>query len=150
MDYTIQLITAFLGTAGFALFWNVNKKFVLPAALGGFVSWAVYLLMHNLWGSNVFVSAFISAVVTGLISEIFARVFKSPSTVFLIPALVPLFPGSSLYYTVSAAAVGNWQEVKIQGLTTVYFALGIACGASIISALLASFREIRKKRAKNT
>ena len=150
MNYVVQLVTAFFGAAGFALFWNVNKKFILPAAFCGFVSWAVYLLMQAVCGFNVFVSAFVSAVATGLFSEVFARVFKSPSTVFLIPGLVPLFPGSSLYYTFSAAVAGNWQEVSLHGFTTVYFALGIACGASIISALLASFREIRKKSAKNT
>ena len=150
MIYIIQLITALLGAAGFALLWNVEKKCIFPASFCGFMAWAVYLLMHEAGNFNIFVSAFSAAVVTGVFAEIFARLLRAPSTVFLIPGLVPLFPGSALYYTVSASVGGSWQDVRNYGLETVTFALGIACGASIISAILASFREIRKKRQKNS
>ena len=145
MTSFIQLLTAFFGTLGFALLWNNNKKTILPAGIGGFLAWGMYLLMFNFAQSGMFVSAFVSAVTAGIYSEISARVLKTPNTVILIPSLVSLFPGSHLYYAVSAAAVSNWNEFLIQSLSTVYFTLGIAAGAGIISALIVTFREIRKR-----
>lgn len=145
MTYFIQLLTAFFGTMGFALFWNSNKKTILPAGIGGVLSWGVYLIMFNLAHSGIFVSAFISAVMVGVYAEAFARVLKTPNTVILIPSLVSLFPGSHLYYAVSSAATGNLKEFRVQSLSTIYFTLGIACGAGIISALVMTFNEIKKR-----
>ncbi len=150
MDFVIQLITAFIGSLGFALMWNVNGKCILPASFGGFMGWGVYLLLFNVAHMPIFSASFFAAAVVGLFAEICARVFKTPGTVFLIPSLIPLFPGSLLYYTVSAAAVSDWETMASQGLATVYFTLGIACGASIVPALFASFAEIRKKTQKNS
>lgn len=146
MTYFVQLLTAFFGTIGFALLWNGNKKALLPVGVGGVLAWGVYLAVFHGADSGIFVAAFVSAVTAGVYAEIFARVLKTPTTVILIPSLVSLFPGSHLYYAVSAAAVGSWQEFRVQSLATVYFTLGIACGAGIISALIMTFVEIRKRK----
>ena len=45
MDHAIlQLITAMTGSMGFALLFHVRPRLVLPAALGGFFNWWVYLI----------------------------------------------------------------------------------------------------------
>lgn len=150
MEYIIQLLTAFFGTAGFAMFWNVDKKIIPMVAFDGFAAWLVYIVCHEWADMEIFASSFFAAATVGLIAEALARLCKKPASVFLIPGLVPLFPGSSLYYAVSAATTRNWQVFYTQGLTTVYFALGIACGAAVVSALIVSVGEIRKKRVKNT
>ena len=148
MTHFIQLITAFVGTVGFALFWNLNKKTIFVAGVGGILSWGMYLAMFNIANSGIFLSAFVSAMTAGVYAETLARILKTPNTVILVPSLVPLFPGSNLYYAVSAAAVGNPEEFRVQSLATVYFTLGIACGAGIISALVMTFGEIRKRKIK--
>lgn len=146
MTYFIQLLTAFFGSIGFALLWNCNRKIILPIGLGGILAWGIYLVMFHLADAGIFVSAFTSSITASIYAEIFARVLKTPNTVLLIPSLVSLFPGSNLYYAVSAAAVSNWQEFRLQSLNTVYFTLGIACGAGIISALVTTFWEVKKRR----
>ena len=43
-----QLITAMLGSLGFALIFHVSKKYLISAAFGGFVCYEVILHKHIL------------------------------------------------------------------------------------------------------
>ncbi len=147
--YIIELLTAFLGAFGFALLWNVKKQRIFVAAVGGLLAWGAYIIVQ-MSGNGIFSSAFFAALITAIYCEISARIFKCPATVFLMPALVPLFPGSSLYYTLNAAVHGNFEEFSHHAMTTLYFALGLACGASILSALLTIILPVFNKINKNT
>lgn len=145
----LQLVTAFIGSAGFAMLWGVRKKHILYAAVGGLLGWGVYLAFSRL-GFGAFIASFMTSAFLGVYAEILARLVKTPSTVFIIPAAVPLYPGSSLYYTVRAAVFGQWEEFAAFGLDTVYVALGIACGIGVISAVIATFAVVEKnKKIKN-
>ena len=71
-----------------------------------------------------------------------ARVKKAPSTVFYIPALGPLIPGGSLFYTMSCAVGGQWDGVGSFGSSTLYCALGIAVGMSLILSVDFTLRKL--------
>lgn len=130
----IQLISAFFGAAGFALVFNIRYKYLLLASVGGFLSWVIYLLVHNSV-ENHFVSCFVSSAFCAIYAEVMARLYKTPATVFFIPAVVALIPGGSLYYTMSYLIQGNSELFSQYGKTTGQYAMGIACGISLAWAL---------------
>ena len=43
----LKLFLALFATAGYALLVNVPRRLLLPAALGGMLSWGVYLLLKG-------------------------------------------------------------------------------------------------------
>lgn len=45
MNYALQIITAFLGSLGFSVLFNIRRTKLLIAGLGGMLSWSVYLLL---------------------------------------------------------------------------------------------------------
>ena len=49
----IQLITGAIGSVGFGILFHIKKKYLPLAAVGGFLSWLVFLLGKEFWG-NVF------------------------------------------------------------------------------------------------
>ena len=51
-------------------------------------------MMHYLMA---FAFAFFATVVIALASELFARIWKEPTTVFEVPAIIPLVPGLGMY-----------------------------------------------------
>ena len=53
MDYVIQLITAFTGSVGFSLLFNVRRGKLTLAGLGGVIAWGVYLLSGLLISNDV-------------------------------------------------------------------------------------------------
>jgi len=131
-----QLLTAFFGSLGFSLIFNVGKRYLVPASLGGILSWAVYLLCYDYFHIDLMVSTVISAACCQIYAEILARIMKCPTTVFYIPAVVPLIPGGSLYNTMYAAVYKDWAQFQNYGMQTLQVTLGIAVGISFVSGIL--------------
>jgi len=149
-DILFQLVTAFFGSLGFSLIFNVGKRYLLPASVGGLLSWIVYLLCVNLLALDLMTGTIISAACCQIYAEIFARIMKCPTTVFYIPAVVPLIPGGSLYHTMYAAVYRNWDQFQSYGLQTLQVTLGIAVGISFVSGILYILTNTAKHRAMNT
>ena len=77
----------------------------------------------------------ISSAVCAAYAQIAARILKAPATVFLIPEVLPLIPGSGLYYTMSHAVQKHWFLTRYFGYRTMMFALGIAAGICIVGVI---------------
>lgn len=142
MKMVIQLLMAAVGSLGFSMLFNVRSKYLLLASVGGLVSWAIYLVCHG-FGAGLFLSSFFASVFCQSYAEVFSRVCKAPRTIFSIAAVVPLIPGSSLYYTMQSATMSDWAEFSRRGLELGYFALGIAAGLSLITALVTMHSNIK-------
>ena len=94
------------------------------------------------FGNGVFLPSVVAAAFASIYAEAMARVEKAPATVFYIPALIPLIPGGSLYYTMSYAVLGQWDQVQRYGASTAYCALGIAVGMSLVLSVEFTFRKL--------
>ena len=75
-------------------------------------------------------------------SELMAKALKTPATLFVIPAIIPLVPGGSLYYTMSYAVHRDVANARLYGTRTLETALAIAAGISFVLAA----RELRTRR----
>ncbi len=137
----VQIVTAFLGSLGFALLFGLRRRFVLPAALGGMLTWGVYLLLSRLVAS-AFLACLVASACAVLYAELLARLLHSPATVFVIPAVIPLVPGGSLYYAMSCVVQKDFAAAREYGMTTLEFSLAIAAGMSFVLA----FRELRTRK----
>lgn len=135
MAAAMQILTGALGTLGFSLFFYSKKQHLIWQTLGGGLSWAVYLLFAQISASEV-VCYYMASLVIGIYSEIFARVLKTPAISFLIPGILPLVPGGSLYYTMRHAFLAEWEMFFEKGLSTIGIALAIAMGIITVSAFL--------------
>ena len=145
-------MTAGLGALGFSLIFNVRRELLPAAAFGGLLDWGVYMMAEWFLGNGVFLPSVVAAAFASIYAEAMARVEKTPATVFYIPALIPLIPGGSLYYTMSYAVLGQWDQVQSYGASTAYCALGIAVGMSLVLSVEFTFRKLtaRNREKKQT
>ncbi|HKM35559.1 MAG TPA: threonine/serine exporter family protein [Lachnospiraceae bacterium] len=97
MQTIYQSILAFLGALGFSFLFNVRGKKVLASAVGAVLSQNVYLVFVHLYDDKV-IGVFAAAITVAVLSEILARIMKTPVIILLVPMLIPLIPGSDLYY----------------------------------------------------
>ena len=97
MQYLITFIGALIGTLGFALIFQVSRKQLVWAVLGGGVTVVFYLIFLSF---GCFVSNMMAGFAMMCYCEIVARIRKAPVTIFLSAALVVLVPGGALYYTI--------------------------------------------------
>ena len=130
----IQLITAFSGSLGFALLFGIRRRHAAVAALGGLLAWGVYLLVQTR-APGVFLPNLAAALFSSAWADLLARLRKCPATLFLVPAIIPLVPGSSLYYAMEAVVNGDYAAATDFGRATLGCALAIAAGISVISVL---------------
>ena len=96
----------------------------------------------------MFLPSVAAAAFASLYSEAVARMKHAPATVFYIPALIPLVPGGSLYYTMSYAVRSDWDMVRLYAGNTMYCAVGIAVGLCVV--LSVAFTGRRLKEGKNS
>ena len=145
MKIIIMLISAGLGTLGFNFIFKVNPKHIPVATFGGVLSCGIYLFF-DLCGTNLFVSNFIAMLVAGIACEIFARMFKAPTAIFLLPCAIPLVPGGSLYYTMSNLIFENYEAVSTYGKATLMTGLGIAAGMITASVVCGTINHFASKK----
>ena len=133
-DSVIQLLTAFSGSLGFSVLFRLRRSLLFPSALGGMLSFLVYLLAGYFLRLNHFQACLLGAAFSELYSELLARCMKTPSTLFFVPAVIPLIPGSALYYAMNAVIHGRTEEAAFYGGRTGLDMLAIAIGMSLVSA----------------
>ena len=133
--YIIQLSAAFIGSLSFAMFFNVRWGKLLSCAFGGCASWGLYLLLGAVISNDVTRYFLVSMALT-FYAEIMARVKKTPDTIYIICAAIPLIPGGSLYNTMHCAAEGKWAEFSETGIHTLLLAAAIAVGILCMMTIL--------------
>ena len=142
IEIIAQLLSAFVGAMGFALVFGMRRRYLFAASLGALLGWGVYLLVDWLLG-NTFLPSLAAAAFALSYSEIMAKALKTPATLFVIPAIIPLVPGGSLFYTMSYAVQRDIENARIYGIRTAESALAIAAGITIVLAI----RELRTRRS---
>ena len=134
MHEMIQLLVSFTGSLGFAVLFNIHGKKLWFAALGGCLSWAVYLAA-GIWTASPYICGFWSTVVITLYAECMARIHKTPVTVFLVSATIPLIPGAALYRTMNWMMMQKWDKFCADGAYTILFAASMAAGMTLTTIL---------------
>lgn len=99
LDLFIRFVGSFIAIYGFAVVQETPRKYVYRAAFVGGVSGLAYWVTIQFGAGDVFAS-FCSALVAAIMSHVFARIYKVPTTLFLIAGALPTVPGAGMYRTV--------------------------------------------------
>lgn len=140
----VQVIMGFLGSLGFAVLFNIRGYKLVAAALGGLFSWGTFLLLGFLTPDEP-LRYFIVAILISLYAEIMARVLKTPTTTFIVTSLIPLVPGSALYYTMAYAFGGNFDSFLSKAIYTFQLAGALALGIVVVTAISTFVRKHKQK-----
>lgn len=141
----IQIAAGFVGTIGFALLFNIHGKRLVMASLGGLLSWSLFVLFHH-WIASEPIVYFIVSCLTSVYAEIMARVLKTPTTSFIITALIPLIPGASLYYTMVYAFQGDVTTFFPKAVYTLELAAALALGVIVSTTFVRVFHRLTHKQ----
>lgn len=152
MNALVQILTGCLGTLGFNILFNIRGKKLLYATLGGLVSWAVFLALESVFPSEA-LRYFLSSATITVYGEVLARLEKTPTTTFLVPSIIPLIPGSALYYTMNYALNKQWSQFAHQAFYTLQLALSLAVGiiavTTAVRLLTALLHQLKNREHKS-
>ena len=92
---------------------------------------------------NAFLTNLFATIAATAYAELMARTQKTPVTVYLISAIIPMVPGGTLYYTMNYAIAKEWSLFSEYGQRTVMIAAAMAGGIMIASAFFKMYSQIR-------
>ena len=140
----LQVLAAAAGTLGFAILFNSRPRRLFIGALGGGLTWLVYLILARFVGQD-FLCVAAAAAFGAVYAEIMARVCKAPATVFTILSEIALIPGGSLYITMHHLVGGRQTQALQYGIHTLTVAVAIALGIVLVTAFTTSFFSKKKR-----
>lgn len=146
MEYITNFIYAYLSVIGFAVLFNAPKDSFLKSGFAGGLGWVIYIFTNKLTGS-ILVSSFVASVVIAIIGEVFAIMYKSPITVYIIPGITPLVPGFGLYNTMRSIVEKRFDLAANYGTEALLISVSIA-GALVIVLSIVSYRRQRQREKK--
>lgn len=131
-SFLMESIACIIGCFGFSFLFNVRGKGLILCLLGGVLCWGVYCLTIE-FGGNDNAAILLGSIAAAIFAEVMARVRKCPAIGFLVMALLPLIPGSSLYYTMNYAVRGEMGLFASKGMRTIVLAGLMAAGVLLVS-----------------
>ena len=133
-DVIIQIAASFFGTLGFGFLFNIRGKKLWWTAIGGMMSWSVFLFLGLCLESEA-IRYFIVSVCCTCYAEIMARLLKTPASTFSVTILIPLVPGSALYYTTTHALAGAGDLFVEKAIYTLELSVALALGLVLVTAI---------------
>lgn len=141
----IQIAAGLTGALCFGILFNMRGKRLIAAAVGGLLSWGLFVVLSHFISSEP-INYFIVAAVVSLYSEIMARILKTPAAPVVTTSLVPLIPGGSLYYTMASAFESNFTMFLEKAVSTLKLACALALGIIVVTAISqVLFRSVKQK-----
>ncbi len=131
-----RYFAALLGAISFAIVFRTPRHYFPQTVLVGLFAGIAPRLLPDTWGIGF--ATFIAALGCGAISHAFARTTRAPSQCFLIPSVIFLVPGTTIYRAFSAALQENNRAAFGLALNAVTITCGITFGLLIASWLVPS------------
>ncbi len=158
MDQFIKLVFSLLNDAffsaipavGFAMVFNVPKRFLLYCALAGAIGYSSRSLFIYI-GLPIEWATFVAAGIVGLTTIGFAKRHLAPPLMYAVAAIIPMIPGTYAFNTVIALVQLTTQseispeltsQVISNGLKTVFILGALSVGLSMPGLLYFRSRPI--------
>jgi uncharacterized membrane protein YjjB (DUF3815 family) len=120
-----QLLMSFIASAAFGVIFNIPKKLLFNSGFVGMVGWMIYFLFAGHPFNHV-AATFIAAFFVAMLSNVFARIYKTPATIFIVSGIIPLVPGGLAYEAMRHVVLNDYN-----------MAISLAAKAFMISGAIA-------------
>ena len=142
----VQVAGSFMAVLSFGIVLDLPKKYLGWSGVTGGVCWLVYLLIREETGSLIF-AAFLSGLSVALLGHILARILRAPVSVFLIPGILPLVPGTSIYNCVYNIIRSSREQSTYYLIETMQIAGAIAMAVFLLDSMFKMIKNKDKNRA---
>lgn len=130
------------------MIFNAPIKSLFKCGFAGMIGWVIYVILFEYSGDSVFASVLASFII-GVISQYFAKRYKTPVIIFNVSGIIPLVPGG-LAYDAMRRVVENDYNTAISLAAEAFMISGsIAIGLVLSEVLNQIYRKATMKRIIN-
>ncbi|NBJ68782.1 MULTISPECIES: threonine/serine exporter family protein [Clostridia] len=91
-----QLITSYIAAACFGIIFNAPRHALIQCGMVGMFGWVVYYILVE-QGLDVVPATIFGSMLVAILSQICAKIFKTPIIIFNVSGIIPLVPGGLAY-----------------------------------------------------
>jgi len=147
MEYLAQLVTSFIGSAGFGIIFNAPRESIVKCGFVGMIGWICYYILTQNGIDSIPATASASALIA-LISQFFAKLYKTPMTIFIVGGIIPLVPGGMAYNAMRSFVENDYNSAINYAAKSFLISGSIAIGLILSEVLyqiaLKSFRRLSR------
>jgi uncharacterized membrane protein YjjB (DUF3815 family) len=125
--YAEQLITSFIASAAFGILFNAPKESLFKCGLSGMLGWIVYFAL-TYQGYGPVLGTLAAAFLIALVSQMFAKFYKTPIIIFSVAGIIPLVPGGLAYDTMRNIVENDYTTAVALGVKASMISGAIAVG----------------------
>jgi len=144
MKFIYDFILTATGVALFSYIDNARWSVTTASVICGVATFTLSEQLTQSLGGG-FIMYFLSATLTCFLSEIGARLLCVPATVILLPAIIPLVPGSLLYSAMKGLIIGDALWYSNYGKEALNATAGIGVAIVSVSAGVRLVYEIKTR-----
>ncbi|MEH7234584.1 threonine/serine exporter family protein [Bacillus sp. JJ1562] len=139
-----HLITSLVASSTFGIIFNVPKRSLIKCGLVGMMSWVLYIFLF-FRGFDAVYATLVASLLVGIISHIFAKVYKNPVIIYSIVGIIPLVPGGIAYNSMRNFVENDYSTALSLAAKAFMISGAIAFGL-VISEVLNQLIFKRKKK----
>lgn len=91
-----HLATSFVASAGFGILFNAPRRALVHCGIVGMLGWILYYTLTQS-GMDVVPGTVLAAMLVAVLSQLFAKLRKTPIIIFNVSGIIPLVPGGIAY-----------------------------------------------------
>ncbi|MCI1930904.1 MAG: threonine/serine exporter family protein [Clostridia bacterium] len=126
-DFIFSAVSA----GAFAILFNIPRKEIVHTSVSGAVGWLIYIAFFKILQMET-IGVFVGAVSVAFISRVLSYKRLIPSTIYLTPALIPLVPGTEMYYIADGLLRNDMYYTFLHTVRAIKFAGAIALAILIL------------------
>ncbi len=134
INFAASFTFAFFTTIAFGVLFQAPRKTLVPSGIIGAVGWVVFIYLGKELEYSSFYANFFATVALSLLSELSARLFRQPTTIFVIPGIIPIVPGLGIYQGMTTIIEKNYERGLGILLTACTDAVAIALGIMVMTS----------------
>nr|WP_321291874.1 threonine/serine exporter family protein [uncultured Trichococcus sp.] len=143
----LEMAVAFVAVFFIAVTLEAPKRTLRYGALAGALGWGVYLI--GLLFLDIVAATFLASLFIAWIAHLFARLLKTPVTIYFIPAFITLVPGAGVYQSVYSFINKEYTVAQQHLVLTLQISGAIALAIFIVDSLFGLMARIKASREKN-
>ncbi|MVP01629.1 MULTISPECIES: threonine/serine exporter family protein [Paenibacillus] len=130
-----QLVTSYIASAAFGIIFNVPRNTLLQCGFVGMMGWFLYIVLVNGQHMDAVIGTLAAAFFVTVISQLFAKIYKTPIIVFSVSGIIPLVPGG-MAYDAMRSFVENDYNIAVQLAAKAFLISGAIAVGLIFSEVM--------------
>ncbi|GGD01959.1 threonine/serine exporter family protein [Pontibacillus salipaludis] len=140
-----QFILSFIASAAFGIIFQAPRSTLLKCGLVGSLGWVIYMLFIQA-NIDAVTGTFVASFVIAMISQFFARRYKTPVVVFSVAGIIPLVPGGLAYDAMRNFVQNDYGQALPIAAKVFMISGAIAIGLVLSEVMNQINKKVRKRK----